>query len=60
MALSFPLLLNVFTNFMFLLIALGPALSMMLLRERMPFLSTWLTMDVALGVLEWYLRGRSL
>lgn len=67
MTLSLPLLLNVLlllllvTNFIFLLTALGPPLlSIKLLMERIPFLSTWLAIEVALGVREWYLLGRSL
>lgn len=53
---STPLLLYVFANFMLLLTAgVGPTLllSMRPCRDRSPFRSSWLIMDVALGVREW-------
>lgn len=50
---SFGLLLNVLTNFMFFLNpAVGGAVSKTPGIDRMPFLSTWLIIDVALGVRE--------
>jgi hypothetical protein len=55
-----PLLLEEFTNFMlFLTIIGGPAFSMTVWMDRMPLRSTWLAIEVALGVREWNLMGRS-
>jgi hypothetical protein len=44
---------------LFLTIGGGPPLSMTVWIDRMPLRSIWLAIEVALGVREWNLKGRS-